>query len=150
MQLLPGRFDVYPVSEELQPGSLSRWERLPVRPLLGVAVLLALAIGAFAYLRQRQTTASPAPHDTAAAASSPLPIKVLSNDAADHAMRAQRAVSTVIHSLRDIENTMDTARSDRNFSPSEMERVEEKIRAARRKLEDSLADMKTVGALVEK
>ena len=152
MHLLPGSFDAYPVSEELESSSLSRWERTPLRPLLAVSLLLALAIGAMVYLRRSHVTES-APQSSAATASpatEPTDDPDLSGDAAEHALRAHHIISGAVRDLRDAESKLEAVRSNRRFSLPEMDQAEEKVRAARRKLEASLTDIKTVGALVGK
>ena len=150
MHLLPGSFDAYPIPEELESSSLSRWERVPMRPLLALSLLLALTVGAFVYLSRSHTNESTVDHAAPVASNASEPTKEIAGDTADHAMRAQRIVSGAIHDLRDIENAVEAARSDRRFSPAQIDRLEERLRATRRKLEDSLTDIKTVSALVGK
>src|SRR5437868_3573082 len=139
MHLLPGSFDAYRVPEELESSSLSRMERLPIRALLAVALLLGMILGAFLYLRKSHTPAPPSPDSASSLSQSP---NNLSADAADHAARVQHTVTGTIRDLRSIESELGEMDSSRRADPSGLDKLNQKIRTIRRKLEASLTDIK--------
>jgi hypothetical protein len=132
-------------------------ERLPLRPLIGASVILALVIGAVGYLRTSlkakqqpvpAVTSAPVARAEARVAGEDTPVIVpgLQPDAIQHARSVERLVDRAITDLSAAEASLNKVRP---YAGSDVDQAADKVESARRGLAAAREQAKVVRALVD-
>lgn len=153
LRSLNGNFETYEIPTDPRPGG----DRLPLRPLIVLSVVLALIIGAVVYLQKKPSklgghpavagTSVPAGNAGTGRLPSNQPVVPvgLRGDALDHTRSVERLLNYAVQDLSAANASLEKVRP---YARSEVDVADEKVQRAGRDLELARRHMEIVQALI--